>query len=466
VSHELRGWRLEDSARVEFYKMETSRQNLTGFPAPGTTVRVDERHEHTQGANTFNVSKQIKEWLSVSSGYLYSRLEGNASLQQNTFDATNAFASGYQWFANNITLKRESQVVSFGSLVGPWSGLTLSAGVQGEWTRQESMGSENLLQGIPTIPPDLSEQSAVIGQLDSASARENVSLRFVKIPWTVVFAEARLRQENLGRYEQRPDGLEGFTRDTDADIESQEYRAGFNTSPWSWFSLSATYKDNLRHTDYTHLELFNPSGHVYPGFLLWRDIEDNQFETRLVLRPASWLKTSFNYRIQETDFNSATAAVTGLTPGGPISAGNFEAHVYSLNAVLTPFRQLYFSGTLTYSDTRTRTEQNGDPSVVPYEGDVYNLIASANYILNQTTDLHATYLLTRADYAQNNGAQGLPLGMDFVRHGFMVGMNKRLSSRLTTHLQYTFYRYWEPQHGEVNEYAAHGVFATVAVAWP
>jgi hypothetical protein len=169
--------------------------------------------------------------------------------------------------------------------------------------------------------------------------------------------------------------------------------------------------------------------------------------------------------LAETDFNSATGS-TDQTPGGPIKAGNYEAQTYGVSAVLTPVQRLYFSGTFNYSDTRTRTVQNGNLSVVPYEGEVYNLIASANYIVNQTTDLHASYLFTRANYAQNNGAQGLPLGMDFVRHGFMVGMNKRLSSRLTTHLQYTFYRYGEPQHGEVNEYTAHGVFATVAVAWP
>ena len=377
ATYDVHDWRLVDSARVEFYKLATSRTNLLAVPSPDTYARVAENDSHIQGANTFSVNKQLNDWLSVSSGYLYSRLDGNASLKQNTLDSPGNYAFGYQWSANNITLKRESQVVSVGSLAGPWAGLTFSAGVQGEWTSQESSGLENLLIGTPASPAVGSTTNAT-GRYDSASARENFALRFTKIPYTAVFAEARLRQESLSRFTDSYEDGAPFRSAIDSDIEAEEYRVGFNTSPWPRVSLGANLKRDLTHTDYSpSTNSFNDSGHVYPGFIQWRDVDDNQIEARLVLRATSWLRTTFTYRWEKTDYDSATAAIPFLTPGGQIEAANYEAHVYSVNAVLTPIRRLYLSSTFSYSDSRTTTAQNGANYLAPYQGDVYSVLSSA-----------------------------------------------------------------------------------------
>ena len=470
VNRAFYGWQLEDSARVEFYSLETSRQNVTADtfgPMPDTIVRVNEGDSHTQGANTLNINKQFTDWLSVSGGYLYSRLEGNASLNQNTLNGSGALTVGEQWYANNITLKRESQVASVASLVGPWAGLTLSAGAQAEWTRQETAGFENLQLGNPNIPASLfPDASTITGNIDSTSVRENFSLRYFKTPYTEVFAETRLQQESLGRYEQRPDGSSPFTYNADADIEFEEYRAGFNTSPWRQISFGASIKHSSEHADYLNLQLYNPAGYAYPGFLLWRDIGENQVEARLVLRTTSWLRTSFNYRYQETDFDSATAAVRGLTPAGPIEAATQQAHVYSVDTVLTPYRRLYLSTTLSYSDSYTGAAQNGANYLAPWRGNVYSVLSSVTFIVDSNTDLKATCFYSKSDYGQGNQAIGLPAGINYESQGLKLGITRRFPNKIVASLMYGFSQYHEPTSGGANDFTAQTVFGTVAIPWP
>ena len=461
------GWRLEDNARVEFYTLATSRRNVledTLGSTPDKVASIAEWQHQIQGANTFSIRKQVTDWLSVSSGYFYSRLEGDAAYQQSTLNGSGMLIGGDQWVADGITLKRESQVASFGSLIGPWAGLTLSAGVQGEWTRQEGAGLENVLlpiaPGIPPSPPT----NLVVGNLDSASAGENVSLRYARIPFTVLFAETHLQQESLARFEAGQERGAGFTRDADADIESAEYRAGFDASPWERLSLGASFKHSLKSTDYGNIK----NGTTlpdYPGFIEWRDIQDNQIEARLVYRATSWMRTSFNYRFEETDFNSATTPIFILSPGGAIEAANQKASVYSINAVLTPYSRLFLSGTLSYSDSRAATAFDGNDGLVPYQGNVYSLLTSGTFALNQKTDLNANYAYSKSDYGQNNQAAGLPAGINYERHDLRVGITRRFAKGLVMNLAYGFSQYREPTSGGADDFTAHSVFATLTIPW-
>ncbi|MDB6028199.1 MAG: Planctomycete cytochrome, partial [Verrucomicrobiales bacterium] len=355
ASHEINGWYFEDNARVEFYKLITSRQNVVGHtfgPTPNTITVLRDEHDQISGANTFHVNKQLTDWMFASGGYLYSKLGADASFQQNTVNGVGGPAAGDQWFANQILLDRESHAGSVAALFGPWEGLSLSSGVQGEWMRQRTMGDANFAFGNPTTPPLFLIPVSNEGNLDDAKVRENVALRFTKIPFTTLYAETRLQQETLSRFEEQIGGFTPFTRDTDADIQSMEYRVGFDTSPIARTSFGAHYKHGDKQTDYVHLTHLNPSGRAYPGFLLARDIITDEVEPRLVIRPATWLRTTLSYKLAATDFKNATAGIVGLTPGGPVFAGNYDEHIYSANVVLTPIRRFYLSSTVSLSDSR------------------------------------------------------------------------------------------------------------------
>ncbi len=476
LTYDFWGWHLEDNARVEIYRLMTLRQdaqNVDLGPGPDTVIQTREGGSHIQGMNTLRLERQVTDWWLLSGGYLYSRFDGDASFSQQTLDSAGVPTTGRFWSSDVIVLKREAHAFSVGSLLGPITGLSLSLGVQSEWQRQEGAGKINLDEGDPYTPYSFTNTPATIqSDLDKAKVMENAGLRYTGIPFTVLFAETRFEQESIGQFEHEDAGSP-FLRDTDARNNLRDGRVGFNTSPWRWVTFSAHYKNRLSDTDYDkRLDLTvdgqgaltnNPG---YSEFIRHRKIDTDEAEAKLVLRPANWLRTTFTYQWVNTDYSTTTDPVPGGDQREGLLAGKYDAHVFGLGLTVTPFQRVYFAGTFTYSDSRTTTAQNGSPSVAPYKGNVYSIIASADYTLNEATRFHCAYSFSRADYGQNNEGDGLPLGLSYTRHGVMAGVSRRLTKNLNTNLRYAFYRYLEPSGGGINDYTAHGVFATLVMKWP
>jgi len=75
------------------------------------------------------------------------------------------------------------------------------------------------------------------------------------------------------------------------------------------------------------------------------------------------------------------------------------------------------------------------------------VISSARFVLNPTTEVHAAYTYSRADYEEDNYADGLPLGEEFIRHAATAGATKKLSSNVTVGLRYAFFDYRNQTRG-------------------
>ncbi len=179
-----------------------------------------------------------------------------------------------------------------------------------------------------------------------------------------------------------------------------------------------------------------------------------------------WLNARLTYRWNTSDYTTVTDPVAGsISPGGSIFAGRTTSDDYGLGLMFTPTHRFYFSGSFTYGYSRTTTAQNNNPAVVPYRGDTYTFSSSAGFVLDEKTDLNATYAFSQAGYGQNT-TTGLPLGIDFTRNRLLVGLTRKLTNRLTGALRYEFSQYSEPSAGNVNNFTAHGIFATFAYKWP
>jgi hypothetical protein len=137
-----------------------------------------------------------------------------------------------------------------------------------------------------------------------------------------------------------------------------------------------------------------------------------------------------------------------------------------LSATLNPFRRAYFSATFSYRDTRTVTRHRHHPAVAPFDGDVFSVISSVTYILNNATDLHGSYSYSWADYEQRHAPAGLPLGLGYDWHGAHAGITRRIGRNLTAQLQYRIYYYDETVSGDANDYLAHKIFAGLSMVLP
>jgi hypothetical protein len=486
ADYETGGWLATDSFRGEWYSLTTDQFNDTFYTigaAGMASTQVKGSQSHFQGANTVHLENQFTDWLFAAGGYLYSKFNGDAAVNVDTSQLSFIPSFGIYpvvlpvWNAQGIELQRESHVFSVSAMVGPWEGLTMSLSTQNEWTRQTGFGEANVAI-VNSSGPSPVGLSSYQSDLDRSTFSQNAQLRFVKIPFTTLFAEARFQQESIGQFQEDTGGLNPFLLNTEAQSWLQNWRTGFNTSPWRRVALSAHYLHYQNHSDYDNtLKALGPGLPPYagyPGFIRWRNLTSNEAEARLSLQVASWLKTTFSYRWLDNDYDTATDPVAdpisgvpgGITPGTGLLAGQYQAHIGSVNATMTPWRRLYLSATLTGQNARTVTSANGSPSVAPYAGDIFSVGASASYILTDKTDLTASYVFSTADFAQDNVAAGLPLGINYQQQALQAGIKHRLSKDKTVSLQYRFYHYDEPTSGSVNNYNAQGVFAALSMRLP
>jgi hypothetical protein len=466
---------LSDQFRGEWYDLSSSKTEDAWFNVDSGQMAVTRDREHQtwfQGANTLRAESQITDWLFASAGYLYSHLNSDATVNVETGNPA-ALDPDHGvpipgWYSEPITIERDSQVFSVNAALGPWKALTLTLGSQNEWTRQQGFGSasNNISVGFePFLIPLSDEQFR--SDYDRATFMQNAGLRFTGLPFTTLFAEARFQEETIGKFETSDGDLYPFLLDADTQTHMVDYRFGFNTSPWRRVSLSAHYRNSDRNTDYDNHE---KDYQGYPGFMRWRDLLSQEAQAKLAWQANSWIKATLSYQWRRNDYTTSTETVSdadgnpdGISPGGPISAGRYEAHTPALNLTLSPWQRLYFSGTVAYQNAKTVTAANGSPSVVPYEGDIYSVIASANYVLGSKSDLAASYSFSQANFTQGNSSYGLPLGIQYYQHAFQIGVRRRIGENKTLGLQYRFYHYNEPSSGGFNNFDAQAVFATFSV---
>jgi hypothetical protein len=480
VDHTLGGWRLGDSFRGEFYELNTSRDLITRYdfasPTTPAVVTIREGHSSFTGANAFRLERQLRDWLFASGGYLYSRHDGDG-----TFSLLGQRSPGFPeaWRSTQIVLEREAHVFNLNTLLSPWRHLTLALGAQAEWARQEGLTvfTQDTAPPLPPLPEPF--VVTVDSDLDTLRVQESALLRFTAIPYTTLFAEARLDQERVDQFEHErlqfdslspPDST--LLRDTDAGTDGYDWRGGISTSPWSRASFSAHYRQVRRTSDYDHLldEEFGGPGQGYSAFLRERETLTDEVEARLSLRPASWLRAVLTARWQWTDywtltdnFPSTGGGAGAVAAGVPTAAGQFDADIYGLHLVFTGLRNVYLSTSFTWQDIESSSFINGSAAVVPYSGDIYSVSATARYVLNPRTELFGTYAFSCADFSQANFAAGLPLGIEYTQHTAQVGISRRLRDQLRARLGYGVFLYDEPSSGGLNDYTAHMVFGALSL---
>jgi hypothetical protein len=486
LDHEQYGVRIENDLRVEWTESHTSRTNVVLNPSESDSLFLDQVRESQDGfqaANALRVERQFAPWFFGSAGYLYSHCDADASfaLDETYVSGTPGFAQ--RWRSPSIMLERNANVGNLNGQLGPWDGFTVALGVQSEWNRQHGFGDASFdfeQAGGGFFLRPTTQESAI----DRTTVTEHLGLRYTKIPRTVLFAEARLQQESLSQFEEQPGGEAPLRRDTDTSAEVFDFRGGLTTSPWRPLSFSSSYRWIQKQTRYDHWLDVVPSpfgdflGEGYSAFIRDRETVTDEVEARLAYRWSPWLKTTLSYRLVASDYWTSTDPVLGydpvtfepipgyLAPGTRLLAGNYDTHIYSLNAGLRPAKGLNVNTTFSFHDTRTASAANDAASVAAYRGHTYSVLLTATYAWNAKTELRMNYAYSHADYDQDPAPDSLPLGVVYRQHGFMTGLRRRLSDRINATLRYGFFLYDEPSSGGFNDYTAQMVYATLSFRLP
>ncbi len=469
LAHEYEGLRIEDSFQAEWYQLAVRREEVglqtLGSSVPDALTRSQESYDHFQAANSFRVEKALREWWFVSGGYSYASLEGNAGYSMETLFPSDPTLAPFQGdYLNELVLSRSSHVLNANTRLGPWRDLSLIAGFQSDWTRQQGFGRATI-QGF---------SSPMSADLDRWATSESAELQYKGIPYTVLHAGGRFQQENYGQNGQTMiddgfDGSQDFLRETDAHAGLSEALAGFTASPWQAVTFGFDYRHSLHDTDYDHLrdeDLSPVPGNGYPAFITARDIDQDSLEARVAVRVLRWWRAAAKYQLVATDYRTTTREVVDdstVLAGGGLLAGNYDSHIWTLENTWTPWGRLHLSATLSYGNSRT---VSGIESVESYQGDTYAVLTSATLALDPKTDLTAAYAFSAADFGDSAVVETVPMGLEYERHGLLLGLGRKLPKGFSARLQYGFFEYSEPSVGSANDYTAHVVFASFCKKLP
>ena len=136
---------------------------------------------------------------------------------------------------------------------------------------------------------------------------------------------------------------------------------------------------------------------------------------------------------------------------------------------------MYVTSLFSFQDTRTISHDNGAHSVVTYDGNVYTIITTAGYAIDNKTDIAAEYTFSRADNTQNNGWDntpkagysnsdyGLPLGTDNERHAVSVTLTRKFTQSIIGRLRYGYYQFHDSSNGGIDNYSAHLASASCSI---
>jgi mono/diheme cytochrome c family protein len=465
LDDEIKGVAIEDRFRGEFYNLKTGITNNAFGPYNETG---NQGTSYFQGANTVRLEKKFNDWFFGSAGYLYSKLNANSFLVMDN-PTLQQYASIPQ-----ITLERESHVGNVNGVFGPFDGLTASTGIQAEWTRQNGFGTGTYEQDF-AIPPNLIEPFTEDSDYDQASLQENLALRYVNIPYTTLYVEGHTEQQDIGQNDQLSAtgdimNKAVFQQHTAFSSQSSDVRFGFSTSPWRVAAFSAQYRRYEDDSHYHSDPLLQPIATAYPTFILSRRLITDEIEAKVTLFLTSRLKAILSYQYRDDDYDLDTSPFLQfgnvLTPGSGLLAGQDYSHTFSLNLTATPTPRLFLSTMFSYEISDATTMANGVPTVAPYRGDIYTVLASGTYVLGQNTDVFAGYFFSDTDYAQGNYASGQPLGIEYQQHNAQVGLSRKLGKNASAMLQYRYTYYNEPTSGGANNFHANSIFGSVTFRLP
>ncbi len=452
IEHTIKNVHLGDQFRYERYDTDTTRFDAT----PAKTVAIRENYRHDAFYNTFVMDSHCTEKMYWSLGYLFATVDGNGGLALATVPFNAPFDKN--WFTRAVSSEVDSHVVNLNLSYGPFSNFFIYAGVQAEKTKSDGFTDAILTElaggGVTNSPAAL-----IHTRNDKDSLEETFGVRYTGLPYTTLYAEGRWAEQWIDLTERETeDAVLNLQRETDTQVFRQDYRAGFNCSPFKRITWSGRYRHAIYDNDYDH-EADNTAG--YPAFIDTQRFITDEFMTKLTYRACREFTVSLQYQLASTDTDTGTEAISGLgIPAGKIRSANYDSNIYSISATLTPISRMYITALVSYQDTRTKAFDNSADSVVTYKGNVVSVLGTVGYALDKKSDATVEYSYTHACNAQANAASGLPLGVDNQRHAILAGLSRKLTDNMIARLRYGFYYLDDNSDGGVNNYKAHLFSAT------
>ena len=450
-----------DDFRYEHFQAADAKHDATYSLPPLATVSSTttyyENYRNDLYSNTFHMDSHVNEKFYWSMGYMFNKFDGGDGLQISTQPLPTTAVpvpvlpgTTIEYFTTAVNLNSDSHVLNANFMYEPCKTVILNAGLQGEHT--DSSALETGYQAAYATP--LAGPETYTTETDKRSLNENFGIRYVGLPFTTIYAEGNLAEEQTDytwNLNPAANGVANMIEQINSQREA--VKVGFNTSPISRTTLSVYYKHSIGDDDFGYLT-------TSTNFFIAQRMVSDEFVTKLTLRPTARVMVALQYKLAVTDIglNSFNQPIYS-------GSGNYQSSTYTLSTTVTPINRLYLTGLASYQDTITSSIYNGSPFIAPYRGNVYTALASIGYAIDNKTDITAGY-----DFSyQNNfsssvdAAGGYNYGTDDRRHSIKVGLKRKITKNVTSNIRYEYDENVENSTGGINNYRANVVTAACVI---
>ena len=461
VEQDVKKIHFGDDFRYEHFQAADAQYDATYYLPPiailNTNTTYYESYKNDLFSNTFHMDSHVNDKFYWSMGYMFNEFDGGDGFRISTWPVPTTAVpapvpggTALEYFTTAVNLNSDSHVLNANFMYEPCKTVILNAGLQGEHTDSSALETGyQATYGTPLAGPE-----TYTTETDKRSLNENFGIRYVGLPFTTIYAEGNLAEEQTDytwHLNPAANGVANMIEQINSQREA--VKVGFNTSPISRTTLSVYYKHSIGDDDFGYLT-------TSTNFFIAQRTVSDEFVTKLTLRPTSRVMVALQYKLAVTDI-SLNSFNQPLTSG----SGNYQSSTYTLSTTVTPINRLYLTGLVSYQDTITSSIYNGSPFIAPYRGNVYTALASIGYAIDNKTDITAEY-----DFSyQNNfnssvdAAGGYNYGTDDRRHSIKVGLKRKITKNVTSNIRYEYDENVENSTGGINNYRANVVTAACMI---
>jgi hypothetical protein len=471
VDYTLLDIHLKDDFRYEWYTDDTARNDMVTLnlsTGAAKTQTFNEHHNHGVGFETLTMDNQPCEKVYWSAGYLCTNLQGDYGLHLITTGLPLATSDRF-WFSNVVSFGQDSQVTDVNLMVGPFGGAVFFAGVRGEDTHTQGFAD--------VVEANVANSAGPIEIASSDSEKKElegtVGMRYTSIPRTTLYADARiLVGKTDDTWMENGDSLGAIDLVREAQITRQYYTAGFNSAPWSRVSISGRFRHSVRDNDYGNSVDLNPDT-GYPGLLTGERLTSDDGMLKLSLRVSGKLQLFLGYQYSATNIHNRAHAITApllnpplVVPATDMDTGAFHSRTYSTSATWSPLSRLYLTGVFNYQNAISDAFLDASNSIQPYRSNIYSVITSAGYAVNDQSDLNLEYSFIHADSFTDHldsatppagyvsSDYGLPYGTTSDQHALTINFTRRISVRTTARLGASYFSFHDSANAGISNYTA------------
>lgn len=353
-------------------------------------------------------------------------------------------------------------VANLNFMLSPWEHVTIVPALRVEHQDQDGFArfDETNVGGAPAFT-STAEELLNLRDRGFTDVSESMEARYTGVPnWAFYVRGEWLQGE--GDLTERElilhTGDVGIFRETDSTRLTQKYIAGLNWYAAKQFNVAAQYYHKVRANDYDHLadSAANTGGDRYPAYIVDQDFETDDVNFRVTWRPLNNLTFVTRYDFQLSTIDTRQDQLS------EVQSAQSTAHIFSQSVSWVPWSRLFLQGSINYvlDETDTPADEALPRVVLDSQNDYWNANATAGLVLNEKTDLEATYFYYRADNYEDNSVFSQPYGAGAEEHGITAALIHRINARMQWNLKYGFFTNRDETAGGYNNYDAHLVYSS------